>query len=321
MSAWIIRRADSLDNRGIARALNSAEPEYPITAEELEFLDANRHPKCLQCRWVALVGEEVAGVGEYDQWESRYHPRKFQLEISVAREHQGKGIGSALYDAVHAGASNHRPLEYRARAREDRPLSVHFLERRGFREEHRAWESRLDPSRFDSSPYLGLRREIEAQGIVFRTLRQFRSEPGWGDRLHSLIVEILRDVPYPEPATPINRERFLARLESDPNLLPDAYVIAFDGERPVGHTSLFACMGSDDLVTWQTGVIRSYRRRGIALALKCEAIAWAARQGRKVIRTWNDSSNRPMLAINARLGFVRRPAQIGFLNVLRSEGV
>ena len=59
-------------------------------------------------------------------------------------------------------------------------------------------------------------------------------------------------------------------------------------------------------------MVRDYRRRGIALALKLHGIAHAKEQGYKKIRTMNESTNRPMLNINERLGFEKRPAWISF---------
>ena len=39
---------------------------------------------------------------------------------------------------------------------------------------------------------------------------------------------------------------------------------------------------------------------------------------RPLIKTWNNSGNRPILAINERLGFVRQPAWIQFRKVLQA---
>lgn len=59
-----------------------------------------------------------------------------------------------------------------------------------------------------------------------------------------------------------------------------------------------------------TAVKRAYRRQGIALALKLRAIVYAQEHGKPYIKTWNDSPNEGMIALNERLGFVR---QIGWL--------
>jgi predicted GNAT superfamily acetyltransferase len=56
-----------------------------------------------------------------------------------------------------------------------------------------------------------------------------------------------------------------------------------------------------------TGVRSDYRRKGIALALKLQSIAHARVSGIKTIITNNDPTNKPMLALNERLGFMRQP--------------
>ncbi len=61
-----------------------------------------------------------------------------------------------------------------------------------------------------------------------------------------------------------------------------------------------------------TGVLPSHRGRGIAMALKLATIAYGRQHGYSEIRTWNETHNTGMLAINERLGFTRQPAWITF---------
>jgi RimJ/RimL family protein N-acetyltransferase len=52
-----------------------------------------------------------------------------------------------------------------------------------------------------------------------------------------------------------------------------------------------------------TDVLRQYRGRGLAQALKLQTILLAKRQGMHHIHTNNDSNNAPMLAVNRKLGY------------------
>jgi predicted GNAT superfamily acetyltransferase len=56
-------------------------------------------------------------------------------------------------------------------------------------------------------------------------------------------------------------------------------------------------------MNWMTGVARSARGRGIALALKQHQAAAAREAGWKRLRTQNDLGNVPMLRVNDRLGY------------------
>jgi mycothiol synthase len=60
--------------------------------------------------------------------------------------------------------------------------------------------------------------------------------------------------------------------------------------------------------TGYTGVLRAYRGRGVATALKVAAVQWARARGMAYIYTGNDLTNAPMLAINSQLGFEPLPA-------------
>lgn len=59
-----------------------------------------------------------------------------------------------------------------------------------------------------------------------------------------------------------------------------------------------------------TGVLPEWRGHGVALALKLAAARAALERGFTHSRTGNHSVNRPMLAVNGRLGFVREGARI-----------
>jgi GNAT superfamily N-acetyltransferase len=105
-----------------------------------------------------------------------------------------------------------------------------------------------------------------------------------------------------------------------PNYLPEGNFIALDGDRYVGMSTLRTSQASpDEYYVGFTGVLRDYRGKGIAMALKLKAIAFARQRGIKQIKTWNDSSNRPMLRINEALGFAKQPAWISYLKKLRNE--
>jgi GNAT superfamily N-acetyltransferase len=297
----------------------AVEPDSPTTVDELRFEDVHQDPKCHWQRWVAEWAGEVVGSGGYSQPSGMYHPRKFVVSLSVYPDFQGRGIGSELYDTLMRALAPFDPLLIRTYAREDSPRSPRFLADRGFQEEMREWESRLDPRLFDPALFRKAEERVRAQGIEIRTLRELEADPDRNRKVHALDSELERDVPGPDPPTPVPYEVWLEASLGSPNLLPDGWFVAVHGQEYVGYSNLWSSKASDVLHTGLTGVRRDYRRRGIALALKVRAIRYAQERGAPEIRTWNETGNEAMLSINLRLGFVKQPAWIAFAKVLRAE--
>jgi RimJ/RimL family protein N-acetyltransferase len=126
---------------------------------------------------------------------------------------------------------------------------------------------------------------------------------------------------HPHPAPP---PAWLAEQAIGlPDSLPDAFFIVRDGMRYVGMSYLHRDL--DDprrLLQRITAIHAEYRGRGIALALKLKTIEYAQQHGFHEIRTAVESNNPSMLAINAKLGFVRGAGLVLFekrLTKLKAE--
>ena len=87
---------------------------------------------------------------------------------------------------------------------------------------------------------------------------------------------------------------------------------ALDGDQFVGLSYLrVRSENPQELETGITGVLRDYRRRGIATALKVKAAAFAQQCGADRIMTMNEEKN-PMYELNVQLGFKPLPRWITY---------
>jgi GNAT superfamily N-acetyltransferase len=294
-------------------------PDYPDTPEQYRFQDERRDPKTKWGRVLAECGGRVVGCGSWGQQADMFHPRKFDVGVDVLPEWEGQGIGTALYEAVLENIAAHDPILLRCHAREDRARGVRFLRDRGFEEEMRDWESRLDLTAFDPAPFAGAEERVAAQGIAIKTLAELADDPDRDRKLFELDWAVTLDMPSPDTLTQPTFEHWSRNVFENPNFLPEAWFIALDGDRYVGESALWKSQGNSDLSVGATGVLREYRRRGIAMTLKLRACAYAKAAGTPQIKTWNAQTNRAMLSINEALGFVKQPAWISFARKLKDE--
>lgn len=292
--------------------IHAAMPDFTNSVEEWQFADRNRPAHLKTARWIAERAGRPVGYASYTQFADMYHPQRFVIFLAVPPELRRQGIGSALYTTVLTALAEQQAISVRARYRSDYCASERFLQARGFVEDMRDWESRLELRHFDPAAHADALAHVHAHGIRIVTLRELiASDPDHRERLYNLNMLLEADIPNPEPFTPPSREHFAKWVFENPNLLPDGYLVALHGDDYVGSTSLWTSKAEPGVLhTGMTGVRREYRRKGIALALKLRALAFAQAHGTTMVKTWNESNNRGMLSINEALGFVKQPAWV-----------
>ena len=309
-----IRPVRNDDYDQLAAIGSAALPGLPQTAEEMREEDAAPPPVKTR-RWVAELDGRPVATASYFQSETRYHAQKFWMDAYVHPDCQGQGIGAALYDTVLAAVLPHQPVQLRTFTREDVPRAITFFERRGFVEGKRTWVSSLDLEQVDLAPFAHTPPAVAGQGIAIGPLSALQGEAGWEQTLLDLYNALQADIPDIDPAVAMSLETFQQSHIGSQKFMPDAYLIARDGDRWVGMSSLWKGSEPGQMAIGVTGVLPAYRGRGIAMALKVRGIEWARQMGWKRMTTMNASTNQPILAMNERLGFVREPA---WLHLIRT---
>jgi GNAT superfamily N-acetyltransferase len=267
-------------------------------------------------RWLAVEDGRVVGMGEYAQYPWTHEPGKFIIDVRVLPGYRRRGFGAALYDTVTAVLAPLAAKKLQTRTREDFDETLRFLEARGFVEGWREGEAHLDVAAFDPAPYADLGDKLAASGIEIKTMRELSGDPDLSRKLYDLTTETVVDIPG--EWTWLSFEQWETDIMASPLLLDDGFIVACEtssGEY-VGFSSVWAERASDSLHQWLTGVRRGWRDKGIATALKVRAIVYAQAHGHPVIKTDNAVNNRPMRAVNEKLGFVPQTGWIYYLKEL-----
>ena len=294
--------------------------DYVDTVAEAKHDDAHRDPKIHIERWMAYGPDgTLVGISSAGQSSWSYHPRKLYVDVNVHPDWRRRGVGTQLFDHIRASVERFDPAKLSVGVRDDQADAIRFAERRGFSELMREWENHLDLATYNPSAFAGKSEAVEASGIRLATLTELRAEDpdGWGRRLFEVSNAAAADIPSAVKHTDPDYDVWIKRIVDCPNLVPDGFMIAVvDGEM-AGISTLWLSQGEPDVVyTGLTGVRREYRRRGIALALKLRALEYARSNGFKKVKTWNNTGNQGMLAINYALGFKPQPAWIDYALIL-----
>jgi mycothiol synthase len=292
------------EDRPAIVALQNARrpPHLQETVAEWERQDAKRPPEEVRLRLCA--GEPaVAYLVAVDRGTSAWRkPGVCGLGLWVAREHQRQGIGGALYEKALEFARAwglSRVTTYIRLFEPDEP-AVPFLQKRGFAEVDREVPVILDLKTFDPSAFT----RPAPRGIRLLSFADVPdTEENWR-RLYELDEVVDRDIPTNGPRHEFPPFEQWRKAQEGPEWDPRAVILAENEAGDwIGLSALSFQEGTNIAWTNITGVLPEYRGRGIALALKLQAIAAAQARGCPLVTTENHEDNAPMRAINKKLGF------------------
>ncbi|KQR04685.1 N-acetyltransferase [Deinococcus sp. Leaf326] len=297
-----------------ARVLNAADPGWPVTAEQLRHEHETRDPALYFTQVIAEQGGEVVGVGGLGHDNFSFEDWRYWGRLAVAPEARGQGVGAAIYAELLRRVQARGARELRTMLSDlphDRP-GVAFLTARGFSPVWDRYESSVHTADLDLEAFSPLLSAVAAQGIELRSLAELRSDPERDRQLHELDWLLFQDVPMGTALTRRPLEQWVQDELGDPTLRPELSFVAVDPARHdpltgpyVGYSTIGWNPAGDYGYIGMTGVLREYRGRGLAKALKVAAMRALHAVGGGQIKTFNDAPNQAMIAMNEALGFRR----------------
>jgi len=311
--SYTLTEYDEADYEAMVRIQKAVRPDEYISVEDLRDWDENqREAGRRSSRWIASIDGAVVGYGSLGESPWLNGPIRY-AEISVHPDHQHQGIGRSLLERVESLAGERSVEALIGGTEEHRERAIRFIEAAGYAEIDRDWRSTLDLSEFDPEDWSEAVERVTSTGVrIVSAAELSETTPDWIDRLHELHMEVEADMPIQITIAPMPRDDF-ETLMLGRKMLPNAYLVAIDGDDLVGLTQPERVDGEDDVIAQEmTGVAARARGRGIAIALKVAAATWAKDAGYRSIRTYNAKSNAPMLAVNRKLGFVLDQGFIDF---------
>ena len=303
------------------RNAGASDAEYVSVERERHAEAHNPQPGRLRL----LVESVPAGPGAApgpDGWPAAYGETgdggvlsradgTFRFTLRVAPAHRGRGVGGALLAALEAHARALGAPRHVTSVHGDEAAGVAFARRRGYTPYHETVHSYVDVQAFDAGRFedpdaLAARAGARLEGYAALAAAHGGDREAFQRAVYAVAGEAMRDVPSPEPRDPPPFEAIRELFFEGGDLHPAASVLAVRGGRVVGLT--VTTMNTPRLAsTTFTGVARSDRGRGLALAMKLRAIAALRAEGVERFGTSNDAGNAAMRGINARLGYVPDP--------------
>ena len=288
-----------------------AEPITPETARDWWTLREG------EIRITTLAFDENGqAVGYWDvDRETWMKQGRFYIKVIVAPEARAHGLGAKMYDEALRVAREHNATHLESTVRESDRVSLRFAERRGFQVERHLFESVLDLTNFDEHRFEDLMARIRAEGFRFFSL----AEVGLTDENQHKLYEVNRAAAMDDPGNTGTFPDFYAfskNVFEASWFRADTQIIASLENNWVGLAAIGIYHADNHAYNAFTGVLRQYRGRGLAQALKLQTILLARREGVRYVRTNNDSNNAPMLAVNRKLGYKPEPGYYRLLCAL-----
>jgi GNAT superfamily N-acetyltransferase len=234
--------------------------------------------------------------------------------MTVLAPHRRRGIGTALLAALEEEARRREVPKLLGGANEGEKFALDWALGHGYRQIGRRIASYVELATFEPARFSEALDRARAAGIRIMSFaetlegRDAVAQEKWWHALYEAEAPMWEDIPFATPTPHWPYDRFYEAATSGKQLA-DLSLVAYAGDQIAGFTTTGKSKDKDGW-TWMTGTAREYRGRGVARALKVEALTRAKRKGLRALGTTNDEPNKSMRGINAKLGYQMLPAHV-----------
>ena len=297
MADVAVRRLSNQEIELWVELRNAVDPQLPVTAEGVR--NGIEHEATL-AHFLGYLGRRAVGAALCLEPGDLRHTNVAVAFFGVVAEERRRGVGTALRRACseHARALGKATLQ--VDLWEDELDGLRFLERRGFVEVERFARVRLDlaAARLPDTPV--------PVGIEIVPLDRCLD---LAPQLFEVAREAATDMPSADPIEFTYEDWYGWEIRRE-TLRHDLGRVALADGEPVGFGSISVV--GDSCEGWNsiTAVRRSWRRRGVATAIKRAQIEAAKAAGLTSLTTFSEKRNIPMRTLNERLGYQPLPDQL-----------
>jgi len=278
-------------------------------------------PEYFHDKLIAEINSQMVGwinIGQFRKENSHI----FFFDIFINPENQHQGIGTRLYNkfiSIIKPMGCTKIISY-IYDHVNWASGKSFLEKHEFVHISTNREYSLNIQNVDFNQYNSLLNEVLNLGFRFvEPIKENYNSSEHYKKLESMQWSYFQDMPYPEGITHTrsNYELWLKKQEffEKENYGIELLVLNPEGDY-IGGTKLEVDSSEPEKCwTENLGIIKEYRRKKLATALKIEALKRLQKRGFTEIRTDNEENN-PMYKINVHLGFSAVPFSLEYMKVL-----
>ena len=283
------------------RLANRTYLDDQMTMAEWEARDEVFPKDKTKIRKLVFRGENA--VAGFCLMEGYWTPQPGMFMCSTVDDGLGRDDMNSVFAAIEAEALAQGASELHDWLSNKRTTVTDVLKERGFEMVQSNAQNEADLSAFELSRFQEAVDAFDASELEFLNILDIAERfEDWKHRYWNAEFALAADVPVPWEKKQTPFEDWERDLDCEKKSWPWLYAV-LDGEKIVAMTMLFR--GEADPGRFHTGLTAvdpSYRRRGIAKAIKAKAMQAAKEAGGRVVGTDNEENN-PMLQLNIELGF------------------